>query len=212
MDNIKVLGHMASIFSQFLYSSPTEEKWEEIKEKKVLLEWFIHSDDNNHNEALKLWEKSQNNETYLDLAVDYTDLFICDEMYLKAPPYGSFYLDISGELYSKESDIVKDLYSKCSFFTKALLGQPADFIAIELEFISTLLLNLHRDEIFKEVLLSFLRQSFLPWVKTWTNDLKTNSKSYFYKGLAFQIEDYCDMLIEEFDIKDYEKKVYRKAS
>lgn len=119
---------------------------------------------------------------------------------------------MSGELYSKESDTVKEFYTQCSFFTKALLGQPADFIAIELEFLSTLLSNLHRDEVFKNILIEFLKQNFLSWVKTWIIDLKTNSKSFFYKGLAFQIEEFCDMLIEEFDIKDYEKKVYRKAS
>ncbi|RXJ86067.1 molecular chaperone [Arcobacter sp. CECT 8985] len=212
MDNIIILGNAASIFSQFLYNPPSKEQWDKIKEQKVLLEWFIHSDEKDNKKVLQLWQKSHNEESHLDISVDYTDMFICDEMYLKAPPFASFYLDISGELYSKEADNAKNIYKKCSFFTKSLLTQPADFIAIELEFISTLLLNIKRDEVFKKVLISFLQENFLPWVYSWTNDVKTNAKSSFYKGLGYHIEDFCDMLVEEFSIQNYEKKVYRTAS
>ncbi|QKF83261.1 TorD/DmsD family molecular chaperone [Halarcobacter ebronensis] len=212
MKDCNVLAYMASIFSQFLYNPPKEEMWEDIKEKKILLEWFIHSNSTSNVQANLLWKESHFKEDYLELAVDYTDLFICDEISLKAPPYGSYYLDISGELYSRESDNVKSLYNQCSFFTDALFGQPADFIAIELEFLSTLLFNLEKDATYKEALKIFLEENFLPWVGVWAKDLQSNAKSSFYKGLGFHIQNFCEILIEEFCINNYEKKILRRAS
>lgn len=212
MNDYKVLGYMASIFSQFLYNPFKEEEWEKIKKEKILLEWFIHSNDNSNLQANRAWEKSHFQEDFLDLASDYTDLFICDEIALNAPPYGSYYLDISGELYSQESNNVKAIYNNCSFFCDALFKEPADFIAIELEFLSKLLFNLNRDESYKVVLKEFLEKNFLPWVNVWAEDVQINAKSFFYKGLGFHMQNFCEILAEEFDIKKYEKKVYRKAS
>lgn len=212
MNNYDVLAYVASIFSQFLYNPPTKEEWENIKKEKLLLEWFIHSDDSSILKADKLWKKSHLKENHLDLSVDYTDLFICDEVSLKAPAYASYYLDITGELYSKESDKVKQIYGSCSFFTNALLGQPADFIAIELEFISKLLFNVKKDVAFEKVLKAFLEENFLPWVQVWSEDMQNNAKSYFYKGLGFHMESFCNMLRDEFSIEIQENKVLRKAS
>lgn len=212
MNDYKILGYIASIFSQFLYNPPKENEWKNIKDKKILLEWFIHSNNSSNLQGNQLWEEAHRQESYLDLAIDYTDLFICDEISLKAPPYGSYYLDITGELYSKETDLVKELYSNCSFFTNELLRQPADFIGIELEFLSTLLNNIKEDISYEELLKIFLEKNFLPWVIVWVKDLQKNAKSSFYKGLGFHMENFCDILIKEFCINNYEKKVYRKAS
>ncbi|WP_044418961.1 TorD/DmsD family molecular chaperone [Halarcobacter anaerophilus] len=212
MNDYKVLGYMASLFSQFLYNPPKEEEWEKIKKAGILLEWFIHSDDSNSLKGNEFWKDSHFQENYLDLATDYVDLFICDEICLKAPPYGSFYLDVAGELYSEESDRVKEFYIRSSFFTKALLEQPADFIAIELEFLSMLLYNVDKDEVYKKVLKNFLEENFLPWVTVWAEDTKNNAKSNFYKGLGAHMKNFCDLLSKEFCIANIEKKVFRKVS
>jgi TorA maturation chaperone TorD len=212
MNDYKVLGYMASLFSQFLYNPLKEEEWQKIKKEEILLEWFIHSDDSNSLQGNKFWKNSHFQENYLDLATDYVDLFICDEISLKAPPYGSFYLDVTGELYSEESDRVKEFYTRCSFFTKVLLEQPADFIAIELEFLSMLLYNANKDEVYKEVLKNFLEENFLSWVNVWAEDTKNNAKSNFYKGLGAHMKNFCNLLSKEFCINNIEKKVFRKAS
>jgi TorA maturation chaperone TorD len=183
-----------------------------MKETKLLLEWFIHSDEDISRQANTLWEKAHLDESSLDISVDYTDLFICDEIALKAPPYASFYLDASGELYSKENAKVQKIYESCSFFTKELLKQPADYAAIEFEFLASLL-NTENSEITDKITKDFLSNHFLPWILPWSKDLQENAKTYFYKGLGFHIEVYCNFLIDIFKISEHSNtKVYRRAS
>jgi len=208
----KILTYVTSLFSKFLYNPPKEEDWERMKETKLLLEWFIHSDEDIFQKAISLWSKAHLDESHLDISADYTDLFICDEIALKAPPYASFYLDASGELYSKENAKVQKIYENCSFFTKELLKQPADFVAIEFEFLASLLHNVE-DENFEKVAKEFLSEHFLPWIFPWSKDLQTNAKSYFYKGLGVHIEVYCNVLMDVFKISKYSNtKIYRRAS
>lgn len=208
----QVLAYASSLFSKFLYNPPTKEEWKEIKEMKLLLEWFIHSNEKSAQKANDLWSKSHLEESSLDISADYTDLFICDEITLKAPPYASFYLDISGELYSQESKKVQKIYQDCSFYTKELLKQPADYAAIEFEFLTSLLNNA-KNESFEKIVKEFLSTHFLPWILVWTKDLQTNAKSYFYQGLGFHIEVYCNLLIQTLQIaEEFDTKIYRKAS
>ncbi|ELY7676951.1 molecular chaperone TorD family protein, partial [Campylobacter jejuni] len=86
--------------------------------------------------ALKLLSSS--NEDDKLIASDFTSLFLSDVDYVKAPPFASFYLDENKEIYSDNSDKIKQIFVQNNFFS-FFNKEPADSLINELLFISFLI-------------------------------------------------------------------------
>ncbi|PLX68571.1 MAG: hypothetical protein C0603_05305 [Denitrovibrio sp.] len=74
-----------------------------------------------------------------ELLLDYAALFI-GPYQLQAPPYGSVYLDKAKRLNDESTAAVTDIYRQFGLDVESSMNEPADHIAIELEFIHTALI------------------------------------------------------------------------
>jgi len=206
------LSLAAHVFAQFLAAPPDTKTWQTLKEHHVLKEWFIQTKTPTYEQGSSLWKRSQIEESSDTIAADFTRLFLCDEEFLKAPPYASFYLETSGEIFTQESDDVKAIYDTFSFHTALLTCEPADHIAIELEFLSLLLKSATQNNVFEKHISQFIAMHLAPWITSWANDVQNNAHSLFYRGLGYHIQTYHDLLIETFQPKVVSRIIHRKAS
>ncbi|AFL68198.1 TorD/DmsD family molecular chaperone [Sulfurospirillum barnesii] len=212
MKEIEALSMALRIFAQFLSDAPSQTTWQSMKEQEILKEWFIHSNSDLHLKGVSLWLQAHERESYEAVASDFTRLFLCDEVSLKAPPYASFYLDQSGEMYTRESDTVLALYKQFSFHTKLLQTEPADHGAIELEFLALLVQNYERDGAFEPVLKAFLSTHVAPWIYAHARDIQSNANSAFYQGLGCLLPVCIDALMHTFTLQAEPRKIYKTAS
>lgn len=206
------LSLAAHVFAQFLASPPDAKAWRILKEHHILKEWFIHTQTPTCEQGFIAWKRSHLEENSDTITADYTRLFLCDEEFLKAPPYASFYLDSSGETYTQESDDVKAIYEAFSFHTAVLIHEPADHIATELEFLSLLLKSATHSSAFEKHISQFIARHLAPWITSWAQDVQNNAHSLFYQGLGYHIQTYHELLMETFQPTVASRIIHRKAS
>jgi TorA maturation chaperone TorD len=129
------------------------------------------------------------------LKVDYSKLFVGPFKVL-APPYGSVYLDEGKAVYGKSTIDIANMYSEESL--KVDLKEPADHIAIELEFMYYLILK-ELEEIEKEKIdksieylnkqKSIINNHLSIWVPKFTDEISNHANTEFYKQLSLLLND-----------------------
>ena len=206
------LSLAAHVFAQFLASPPDAKAWQILKEHHILKEWFIHTQTPTCEQGFISWKRSHLEESCDTITADFTCLFLCYEEFLKAPPYASFYLETSGEIFTQESDDVNAIYDTFSFHTALLTREPADHIAIELEFLSLLLKSATQNSSFEKHISQFIAIHLAPWITSWAQDVQNNAHSFFYQGLGYHIQTYHDLLMETFQPSVVSRIIHRKAS
>ncbi|PLX71186.1 MAG: hypothetical protein C0602_02055 [Denitrovibrio sp.] len=133
-----------------------------------------------------------------ELMLDYAALFV-GPFQLQAPPYGSVYLDLSKTVNSESTAKVVDVYKKFGLNVDAEMREPADHIAIELEFIHTALItignmkNQNRDASEPEqALRDFVNKLFMPLVSQMCELMQKNASTDFYRTLGRILLKYSD--------------------
>ncbi|RKO64418.1 cytoplasmic chaperone [Campylobacter sp. P255] len=173
------------VFISFIQNPPNQSLLNQIKENKLWQDWFLKNENPLQIEALKLLSS---NEDEALIGSDFVSLFISDIEYTKAPPFASFYLDKDKEIYSSNSNKIKDIFLNhrfCDF----LENEPSDSLVNELLFIKELI-NTKNNKVLK----NFLEKEFFTWFYLWSKDLLNGSKSNFYKGLSMLMEDFFQEL------------------
>jgi len=130
-------------------------------------------------EADKLREFTPaNTQTFEDLQVEYTRLFISAVGGAEAPPYGSVYLSDSGMLFNEATEEVHDYYRQKGF---QLAGeeQAADHISNELEFLALLTANDMLDDEQE-----FLEKYFRPWFSQFQDKVIKSAQLPYYVIIA----------------------------
>lgn len=121
------------------------------------------------------------------LQVDHAALFI-GPFELAAPPYGSIYLEDGNQVIGESTIQVQRIYDEVNL--RVDLKEPADHIAIELEFMSYLFgmeLNaIQNDKKKEQIRLRSLQKSFFldymnPWIPELCQKIETNAETDFYK-------------------------------
>jgi TorA maturation chaperone TorD len=137
-------------------------------------------------------EKSINNYSEEDLQVEYAKLFV-GPFELKAPPYGSVYLDEERRVMGDSTMQVINIYKKEGLSMSADFEELPDHIAVELEFMSYLIYKeigaleasdmtaaaaaVESQEVFMN---KFLRS----WVDIFAGKIAEGAETGFYKALA----------------------------
>ena len=174
-----------NIFISFLQNPPSDFLLKKMKEEGFWRE-FLQVNKPLQAKALKILTNLNENENFI--ASDYTSLFLSDTDFVKAPLYASFYLSKDKEIYSLNSQKVREIFIKhnfLEFFDK----EPADSMINELLFIRYLI----KSKDF-ESLARFLKEDF-SWFFEWNLDVLNNAKSEFYKALAMIMKDFFEELI-----------------
>lgn len=132
------------------------------------------------------------------LRIDYSKLFV-GPFELLAPPYGSVYLEGERKVMGDSTIDARNRYEEVGLDISGGLKEAPDHIAIELEFMYYL--------IFKEIeaignsdfesIMGYLEQQkgFLEdhlgrWVEPFTEVMKANAQTGFYRGLADMTSDF----------------------
>ncbi len=135
-----------------------------------------------------------------DLQIDFSKLFI-GPFKVFAPPYGSVYLEESKTICGNSTIDVMKIYQKEKLNID--LKEPADHIAIELEFMFYLITvevdainnsDFLKADSYRSKQDSFLKRHLSQWVTEFTDSIKKHTKSDFYKKIAISLNL---MLIEE---------------
>lgn len=168
-------------------------KWtEEIKEAlKLLTEGGFEEP----LQSLKNFFKGEREAISLEVAREYTRLFINAFPHVVAPPYGSVYMEKDGQVYGKFTSEVVSFYHETGFTLKGDLHDLPDHIAHELEFMGILTgqegqaSEPERVKL-EEVQMIFLSRFILPWIPTFCGKISEESRSIFYRSLAELTKDF----------------------
>ena len=132
------------------------------------------------------FEKTENQ----NLAVEYASLFI-GPFELKAAPYGSVYLEDSHQIMGQTTVDTMALYEKAGL--KVDIKEPADHIAIELEFMHYLILaeidslasnDEKRHQSILNIRETFYNQFLGKWIPDFCDTIKKTTTEGYYKALA----------------------------
>jgi TorA maturation chaperone TorD len=137
-----------------------------------------------------------------DLPVDYAKLFV-GPFELKAPPYGSVYLDGERRLMGDSTLRVISMYREAGISMDEGFKEMPDHIAVELEFMHYLASKAAEGFegsaqggalTFVAAQKKFMDELLAPWVPAFCKQIRTEASSEFYKALAGCLEAfvYCD--------------------
>jgi len=127
-----------------------------------------------------------------ELKVEYARLFV-GPYELKAPPYGSIYLDGERKVMGNSTMEVIKLYEEAGLVMDKDFKELPDHIAVELEFMYYLIHKeveaLERSEkdkatALKETRNHFFNRLFSPWVPPFCEKMKESTNNPFYINLA----------------------------
>ncbi len=127
-----------------------------------------------------------------ELAVEYAGLFL-GPFEIKAPPYGSLYLDGEKRVMGDSTMEAIRLYEEAGLFRSEDCSELPDHIAVELEFMSYLIhkeaealekldFSAARDWIKRQE--RFLGKFLRPWVVSLCGRIKESTDNRFYSALA----------------------------
>jgi TorA maturation chaperone TorD len=138
---------------------------------------------------LEQWLLQDREEKSLEMAREYTRLFINAFPHVVAPPYGSVYLEKEGLVYGWSTTEVLRFYHEAGFSLKKDLGDLPDHIAHELEFMGILAGKeseaAAQEKIhLEETQMHFLSRFIFPWVPTFCEKVMGESRSPFYRSLS----------------------------
>ena len=135
-----------------------------------------------------------------ELQVGYTELFISRLGGVPAPPYGSVYLEKEGQLMGQTTLCVLRAYEG-EGLNHEVGGEPADFIATEMEFLYFLvgqeIESLSRDGLeaahaARQKQIDFCHTLLQPWIKQFCQRvLQTENASELYRWSAEMLLEFC---------------------
>jgi TorA maturation chaperone TorD len=127
-----------------------------------------------------------------DLAVEYARLFV-GPYELKAPPYGSVYLDGERRVMGNSTMEVIKLHEEAGLVMDKDFKELPDHIAVELEFMYYLIYKemealekLEKDKAlaFGEIRNHFFNRFLSPWIPPFCEKIKETTDNNFYIALA----------------------------
>ncbi len=137
-------------------------------------------------------ERSFNFYSEQELLIDYAALFL-GPLELKAPPYGSVYLERDRRLMGDTTLAVMEYYSQSGLTTDEDFKEPADHITAEMEFIYYLIFievksiqdgALDRAVTFVGRQKEFMKRFLTPWIEEFCEKIRDNAQTQYYSDLS----------------------------
>lgn len=141
----------------------------------------------------------QNREdAQLELSADYCDLFLKSDKNA-ALPYASMYIGKQGLLNDVPAQEMAALMSKHGIAVSESLNEPADHIAIELDFLGNLIIRsneLEQEKHLDEALIeqeSFIQTHILSWIPQFSAKCDQYDEFGFYASVAQVLVAFCQL-------------------
>ncbi|ADD68885.1 cytoplasmic chaperone TorD family protein [Denitrovibrio acetiphilus DSM 12809] len=197
-ESLSINAEISRLFSIMFYN-PEETFLSEPETVKALAELIKEKDASFRDDAEKLVNSLKELDAQ-ELMLDYAALFV-GPFQLQAPPYGSVYLDVAKTVNGESTAAVTDIYRKFALNVKPDMREPADHIAIELEFIHTALITIgnmkaeNKDTTETEnVFNDFISDYYHPFVSRMCELIEKNASTDFYKSIGGLLKTFSDEL------------------
>jgi TorA maturation chaperone TorD len=134
----------------------------------------------------------------LEMAREYTRLFINAFPHVVAPPYASIYLEKEGQGHGRTASEVLRFYQETGFALKDDLKYLPDHIAHQLELMGTLAdlesraSGSEKIEL-EEIQMNFLSRFILPWVPIFCEKVADQSRFVFYRYLGNLTKEFINL-------------------
>lgn len=125
----------------------------------------------------------------LELSADFCEAFLGSDK-SSALPYASLYLDKSGLLNAKPAQDMRELLTKYNIAQKAEFNEPADHIAIELDFLGNLIVMTNQQsseedfELYMTAQQNFINEQLLSWTPRFSQICKERDEFGFYAAVT----------------------------
>jgi TorA-specific chaperone len=130
----------------------------------------------------------------LELAADFSELFLTDAK-KGAPPYASVYLSESGQLFEQPHHDMVALLKNQSLIVDPTFNEPADHIAIELDYLGNLIMQ-DGDDI-SDAQILFIEEFILSWLGLFVTATAKVNNSGFYQGVCQLLLAYIEQDLAE---------------
>ena len=137
-------------------------------------------------------------DAQLELSADFCDLFLKTDKH-GALPYASMYIGKTGLLNDKPAKDMEDIMAKHNLVVNQDLKEPADHIAIELDFLGNLIIRSNETELEEELEKSFavqqqfIEQQLLTWVPKFNARCREIDSFGFYASIASLLVAFCNL-------------------
>lgn len=128
-----------------------------------------------------------NNRPELELAADFSQLFLTDAK-KGAPPYASVYISETGQLFEKPHQDMLLLFKQQGLAIDPDFNEPADHIAIQLDYLGNLILK-DADTI-SAAQVEFIEQKILNWLDLFVEATSKVNNSGFYQAVCLLLQAY----------------------
>ncbi|WP_041771326.1 molecular chaperone TorD [Psychromonas sp. CNPT3] len=125
----------------------------------------------------------------LELAADFSQLFLTDAK-KGAPPYASVYLSKSGQMFEKPHQQMLALFKKEGLAIDPDFKEPADHIAIQLDYLGNLILKDANKSSHAQH--AFIEEHLLSWLTPFVNSTLRVQNSGFYQGICLLLQAYIE--------------------
>ncbi|MDR9828880.1 molecular chaperone TorD [Vibrio sp. FNV 38] len=128
-------------------------------------------------------------DAQLELSADFCDLFLKSNKE-GALPYASIYLDKSGNLNGKPAEEMVKVLAKHNIQVTQKMNEPADHIAIELDFLGNLIIRsneLEQEKHLGDALIeqeAFIREHILTWAPQFNALCQQKDEFGFYSAMS----------------------------
>ncbi|MDD9180329.1 MULTISPECIES: molecular chaperone TorD [Aliivibrio] len=137
----------------------------------------------------KLNQLQKREDAQLELSADFCQAFLGSDK-SSALPYASLYLDKSGLLNAKPAQEMRALLEKYNIAQKAEFNEPADHIAIELDFLGNLIVMTNQQaseeefEAYMAAQLNFINEQLLSWTPRFSQICQERDEFGFYAAVT----------------------------
>ncbi|NVJ92629.1 MAG: molecular chaperone TorD [Methylocystaceae bacterium] len=151
-------------------------------------------------------ESASRNETVLNLAGDFSFLFLGVGGRRSAPPYASAYLSDSGLLYQESTQNMLEILHDMNKTVKPVTSEPVDHLSIQLNILAELAeleesakRNEHFDQAdqYASQKREFIQKHLLSWLPKFSADCTHKDKSGFYALVANSLISFLEWDLSE---------------
>ncbi|MGQ9510111.1 MAG: TorD/DmsD family molecular chaperone [Thermodesulfobacteriota bacterium] len=203
MNRLKARSEIYNILS-LCYTYPDENvgNWiingEWIDDLREFLCFLTEEDFENYLLNFQKFISQNNRDLLLELAREYTRLFINAFPHVVAPPYASVYMEKNGRIFGRTASEVLQFYHQNGFTIKEDLKDLPDHIAHEFEFLAILTAKeaetsgIDRVRL-EEIQIEFFSRFILPWINSFCERIYKESRSLFYRSLAQLTKEFISL-------------------
>lgn len=190
--DLDAMAAVSTVLSRWLMSPPDAATLAAVCEPAMLAEWPLAPEGETAAGLRELARHREEGETADDVAADHMRLFV-GPGHVPISPYESVHRSVEGLLFDEQTLQVRRWYHRFGLTAPREGREPDDHIALELEFVATLLGSAvdavdagENDDasLFAQSTAEFTAEHLGTWAPAWFGLVLAQARTPFYRGVA----------------------------